>query len=494
MPHPRFTQGSTMRHIAVMSLSNAAGISALFIVDMLDLFFLSLLGEKYLAAAVGYASTVLFLTTSIGIGISIAAGALISKSIGEKDRLRASQYLVNISVLCLIFTSIIALTVWLYIPELLTLVGAKGEVHSLAHQFLNIMVPSMPVLALAMSFGAGLRAVGDAKRSMSSTLAGGAVNAVLDPVFIFMLDMSIEGAAIASVLARVTILAISAYGVVKVHKLICHVSWPAFIKDWTTIIKIALPAMLTNLAMPISSAFITRSIAVYGDGFVAGYAIIGRIIPVAFGVVFALSGAVGPIVGQNYGAQLMGRVRKSLRDAYIFSTAYILISSGLVFLAQDYLVLLFSAKGNAAELVRFFCTYIAVSFTFSGILFVANASFNNLGKPVYSTLLNWGRATLGTLPFIFIGSKIDGAYGILTGQAIGGILFAFIALYSSFKLIDRIERNIVKQKVENETELLKPEEIVLPCTLNPLSSECAQMCQIAEEGECKEELSKEAVD
>ena len=105
----------------------------------------------------------------------------------------------------------------------------------------------------------------------------------------------------------------------------------------------------------------------------------------------------------------MGRVRQSLKDAYLFSTVYILAISTLFFLIQDYLIFLFSAKGNAAELVRFFCTYIAVSFISNGIQCVANASFNNLGKPTCSTLLNWGKATIGTLPFIIIGAKVNGA-------------------------------------------------------------------------------------
>ena len=93
MPQAKFTHGSTMKHVVVMSLSGAVGITALFVVDMLDLFFLSLLGEKYLAAAVGYAGTITFMTSSIGIGLSIAAGALAAKAIGEKRRERASRYM-----------------------------------------------------------------------------------------------------------------------------------------------------------------------------------------------------------------------------------------------------------------------------------------------------------------------------------------------------------------------------------------------------------------
>ncbi|WP_281645613.1 hypothetical protein [Parendozoicomonas sp. Alg238-R29] len=85
MPHARSVHGSPMKHIVVMSFSGVVGLTALFVVDMLDLFFLSPLGGKHLAAAVGYAGTMLFITSSLGIGFSTAAGALISRAMGSRD-------------------------------------------------------------------------------------------------------------------------------------------------------------------------------------------------------------------------------------------------------------------------------------------------------------------------------------------------------------------------------------------------------------------------
>ena len=76
-------------------------------------------------------------------------------------------------------------------------------------------------------------------------------------------------------------------------------------------------------------------------------------------------------------------------NAYLFSSVYILTASFVVFLFQNHLVQMFNAKGDAALLVHFFCNYIAVTFVFNGQLFIANATFNNLGKPTFSTLLNW---------------------------------------------------------------------------------------------------------
>lgn len=484
MTYARFTQGSTMKHVIVMSLSNAAGITTLFFVDLLDLFFLSLLGEKFLAAAIGYAGTILFITSALGIGLSIAAGALVSRSIGSHNREKACQYQVNICFLVLLVSITLAIVFWLLIPELVTLLGATGRVHELADSYLHIVIPSMPLVSLSMTLGAGLRAVGDARLSMTSSLSAGAVNAIMDPILIFLLELNIEGAAIASVMARATMFAISFYGIFYKHKLYSPFRLSHFGKDLRNILAITLPAIATNLAMPFSGAWMVRYMSQYGNSYVAGYSIINRLIPVAFGVIFALSGAVGPIIGQNFGARRMGRVRESLRNAILFTVHYVIVISVILFFLQDILIQVFRATGEAASLVSFFCDWIAISFLFTGTLFVANAAFNNLGKPGYSTLLNWGRATLGTVPFIWVASAYMGPYGVLVGQAAGGVLFSAIAIWLSFRTIDAIECKITRQ--DTIASLMTRQEETTACPFQPMSSECSQLAQMAEEGECEE--------
>ncbi|GAL09543.1 multidrug and toxin extrusion (MATE) family efflux pump YdhE/NorM homolog [Vibrio astriarenae] len=120
-----------------------------------------------------------------------------------------------------------------------------------------------------------------------------------------------------------------------------------------------------------------------------------------FAVIFALSGAVGPIIGQNYGAERYDRVEDTLKNSLFVTTIYTLVVCLLLYFLQDYVVAIFSLQGDAALIVTAFCTYVAISFIFNGTLFVANTSFNNLGKPLYSTALNLGKATLGqSLSFI----------------------------------------------------------------------------------------------
>ena len=176
----------------------------------------------------------------------------------------------------------------------------------------------------------------------------------------------------------------------------------------------------------------------FGAQAVAGLATIDRISPVAFGLVYALSGAVGPILAQNFGAGRFDRVRETLRESLIFTVLVVCAAWLALALGQDLIVRAFSATGEAAEVVHLFCTVLAGSFVFTGSLFVANAAFNNLGHPLLSTLFNWGRATLGTIPFVAIGAGY-GAAGVLAGQAAGSIVFGGLAVVVAFRVLPRTE-------------------------------------------------------
>ena len=192
--------------------------------------------------------------------------------------------------------------------------------------------------------------------------------------------------------------------------------------DFSAIFHVAGPALLTNLATPLGAAYVTRSMAVFGPDAVAGQATIDRISPVAFGLIYALSGAVGPILAQNAGAGRLDRVRETLRDSSILVLATVLLAWAVLALTQHLLVRAFVARGITAELVHLFCSWLAAGYLFTGALFVANAAFNNLSYPVLSTVFNWGRATLGTIPFVAYGAHF-GPVGVLAGQAAGSVVF-----------------------------------------------------------------------
>lgn len=435
-PSPVFVTGPLLRHILVMTGTSAVGLMAIFAGDLANMLFLSSLGDESILAAVGYASSILFFMVAIGIGLSIAATALVAPALGAGLRVRARRISTNVHVFTALVAAVLAVVIWLFAPQLLSLMGARGRAHELATTYLNIQLPFLPALAMGMTSSAVLRSVGDARRAMHVTLTGAIVNTLLDIVLILGLGYGIAGAAVASGLARLVIMGVGIYGVVGVHDLMSRFRLRSFAVNAPVITAIAVPAMLTNIATPVSNAYVTAAVSPFGDSAVAGWAIIGRIMPVAFGAVYALSGSVGPVLGQNFGAGLPARMRDTLTLSLMIAAAFTGFAWIVLALCAWPLVSIFAVSGDAANLIVLFCRWLAPLFVFLGALFVANAVLNTLGYAHYSTALNWGRATLGTIPFVWVGQHFWGAEGAVAGNMAGGILFGLIAVGVSYRAVD----------------------------------------------------------
>ncbi len=328
----RYTTGSTMRHVLVLASTGSIGLIAIFLVDFLNLFYISLLDDPSLTAAVGYASALTFFYVSLSVGMMIAATALVSRALGAGDRPHAREVAGSALAWLVIVTGVAIVASLPFVPAMLTLIGATGETRDVAAVFMWIVLPSTPLLGLGMCATGLLRATGDAKRAMFTTLWFGGVIAVLDPLLILALGLGVPGAAIATATARIGMVAYGLATLIRKHDLIARPSLPAMRRDFPPLAKIGIPAILTNIATPVGNGYMTAAMAPYGDAAVAAWTIISRLVPVAFGGLFALSGAVGPVVGQNFGAHLYDRVRKALTDSLIVSTVYVVAVSAIILL------------------------------------------------------------------------------------------------------------------------------------------------------------------
>lgn len=447
-PQAKFLSGSLTQHIISMSLTAAMGFIALFLVDLADMLFISMLGIEELAAAVGYAGTILFMTTSISIGMAIAGGALVAKSLGESHPARATELLTHVLIVGIAFAIVFAALIFTNLEALTGLIGATGKTQALAVSYLQILVPTMPILMLGIVASAALRSHGAAKLSMLVTLIAGIVNAVLDPIFIFVLDMGLEGAAWASVISRISVAVTAVWYITRRYGGFVGLSPRAIARDLRPIAAIAIPAMLANVATPIGSAYVTKAMAEFGDAAVAGMAIIGRVTPIAFALIFAMSGAIGPIIGQNFGAKKHDRVRRSFNISMVLIVVYVFPVVLVLYFLRTPIADMFGASGVARDLIYLFCGPLSLAWIFNGVIFVANASYNNLGHPFYSTWVNWGRNTLGIVPFVYFGAQLWGAEGVLIGQMLGGVFVAVV----SYILAERLMRDAENNQIQNPTE------------------------------------------
>lgn len=436
-----FTTGNTMRHVAVMTSTSAVGLVSLFLVDAANLFYISLLGQLELAAAIGFAGTVQFFMISISIGLAISATAVVSRAIGAGDRERARRLATSALAVLVTVLSLAAFGMWLARDWALGLLGAEGETLGVASRFLSFVLPSLPLLGVGMVTGGLLRAAGDGRRAMWVTLTGGLVAAALDPVLIFAMGLGIDGAAIASGLSRLVLAVVGMRYVVGVHNLLGRCGAGTILADARSLASIAGPAVATQLSTPFGMAFLTSTVAAHGDDAVAGWAVVGRLSALAFGTIFSLSGAVGPIIGQNYGAGLPERIRSAYRDALLFAWGYVLFAWAVLYLATDAIIAGFSLTGRGAEVFAAFTQYGAGAYLFTSALFVSNAAFNNLGRPMWSTLCNWSRDGLAIPALAFLIGAQAGATGAVTIQALAGFLVGLGAAIFAYRYIRRMARD-----------------------------------------------------
>ena len=394
-------------------------------------------------AAVGYASQLQFVALSVAIGLTIAISATVSRALGAGDRPRARRLAASgLAITAVVATALSIGMLLLRDPALDLLLHARGEPATVASRFLAIAIPANVAFSLAMAFSGMLRAVGDARRAMYVTLAGAVATVFTDPLLIFGFGLGVYGAAWAIVLSRLVMLGFGLYGAIRVHNLVGRPRVAAIRRDLAPIMGIGGPAILANLAMPVAALYVTRVWSDFGVAAVAGGAVVDRVIPLAFGVVFALTGSVGPILGQNFGARLMDRVRRTMSDALTLSVGYALLAWAVLAFLGPAIAAMFDVEGEGATFIVFFCRYGVAAWLFVTCLFVANTVFNNLGYPLLAMLFNWGRATIGTAPFVMIGARLGGVEGAIVGIGVGAAAFGVGATALAFGVVARLANAI----------------------------------------------------
>lgn len=423
----RFLTGSTMGHVVRMTMAGAMGITFVFIVDAAGLFWISMLGNPKLVAAIGFSFAIQFLSVSSGIGLMIASTALISRGIGAGDRALARRQATGAAIIAGVFQSAVALGIITFRHDILALAGARGETAALAARYLAISLPSLGIMAVSMIASGALRAVGDARRSMMVTLLSGAVAMVVDPVLIYGLGFGLDGAASGLILFRCVMVVLALRFAIGTHDLMARPDPETVRETLRPYLAIALPAIMTQMATPVGNYALTSVISRFGDDAMAGWAVVGRMTVVAFGGIFSLAGAIGGIFGQNFGARDFDRVQRTYRDALIFGAIYSGVTWSLLRLAGRFVVDAFNLTPQGAEVALAFTRVGAGGFLFASALFVANSAFNALGKPGRSTFLNWLREAVLSLPLALLLASWFGAPGVIYTQLVTGAVVGLLA-------------------------------------------------------------------
>lgn len=411
-----------------MILTGWASMLAVFAVEFLSLLYLGTLEDEAVLGAVGFGSMTQFTIIAVCIGVTVGGAALVSRALGAQDVARA-RTLAGASLILMAATALAAGAVFLAaIGPFTAANGLAEDVRAHLLSYVLITTPFAVVMGIGMMLSNLLRAAGHGRQSMWVLLAGTGTVAVLDPIVIFVLDGGMVGIAWASGAGRLATVALGAWLVFRKHRL---VAWPALgqLREHLAAIgAIALPAALTTLATPAAVIFTVSTYASFGPSVLAGATVVDRLLQLAYSLFFVLPGAIGPILGQNLGAGQWDRVRQTAGLAARWALLYGFSAAvGLAILAP-WMPDIFRVTGPGRDLIVFFCRYGSFAWALNALFFVSIAVFNNLGYATYSTVIGWLRATIGTVPFVWLGARLGGPEGVMLGQMGGFALFSLIAM------------------------------------------------------------------
>lgn len=426
-PGQDLTQGPVARSLLRLTAPMILAVSSSILVQVLEIGFIGQLGTAQIAA-VTFTFPISMMLTSVALGIGIGTSSVIARRVGGGDWDSVRRLATHSLMLVALLLTTLAAVGMATIDPLFSLLGAHGEVLQHIHDYLLVYFPGTVLFTVTMVVGSTMRATGDA-RIPGLVMTGGAVlNLILDPILIFgwfgAPRLELTGAAVAMVVSRLAMSALLFYFAVYRDKLFLPIrQWrDNALASWREILKIGLPAMATQMIGPISGAIITRMLASHGHDVVAGFGVAGRIEGVAVMLLFALSGSIGPFVGQNWGAGNLERVHGGIRVAYRFSLVWGAAAWIVLMLIGDWVVPLIDNNVQVIDVARRYLAIVPVSYGLWGVLMMASASFNSLGKPIPSTIMAFTRMFVFYVPLALIADHLFGYSGIFVATATANCL------------------------------------------------------------------------
>ena len=414
----KLTEGKVSIQLLKLSLPMVWGVLSILAFSLADTYFVAKLGTKELAA-ISFTFPVVSVLSSIATGLGTGVSSVVARVIGKGDRLQVQRLTTDSLLLSLVVVGILSTLGLNTIEPLFSGLGAKSELLPLIWDYMSIWYLGMFFLVIPLVGNSAIRASGNTLvPSIIMTLAAG-INIVLDPLFIFGWGMipalGLRGAAIASLISRIgTLVASLAFLHFKEKLLIFRLpSWQTLIKSWRSLLSVGLPATATSLISPLSVSFATSLIAQYGTEAVAGFGLASRLEFLALIIPLAISASIGPFVGQNWGAQLYSRVKRSLKLSFIFCLSWGVLAALLFGAMASGLAALFDSDPEVVNNASVYLTLVPISYGALGIVLTASSALNALGKPMLALAMSLFRLLLIYLPLAYLGSKLFGIYGIL---------------------------------------------------------------------------------
>ncbi len=414
------------RLIYQYSLPATIGMVVAATYNIADTIFIGRLGSEAIAA-LSIAFPVQMFLAAIGVGVGVGAASLISRSLGAGDVRTAEKAIGQVISLALIFGLLVAVLSIFYLQPLLSLIGARGVVLGYAEDYTAAITTGSLFFFLILGMNNVVRAEGSPILSMQVMIGSSLLNIALDPIFIFALGLEVQGAAIATVLAKglgaIVLLAhfISGRSNLTLCRQNLRLDW-IIVKE---IARIGLTSMLRLVAKNFSLAATNMVLAGYGHIPIAAMGLYFRLQSLIIMPVIGFSQGLLPIMGYNYGANKKERIRETVVKGFVISTAFITVLALVNFLIPTTLLSAFTSDPELLSLGSYALRIMILMFPLIGIQLIASVFFQAIGKAVPALILSLLREVMIFIPLLLVFSGYFGLDGVWITRPVTDLL-AFI--------------------------------------------------------------------
>lgn len=371
------------------------------------------------------------LGAAFGALVGVGAATLISVKLGQKDYDTAQRVLGNVFVLNILLGLAFTVIVFPFLDPILYFFGGSDETVEYARQFMEIILLGNVVTHLYLGLNAVLRASGHPKQAMYATIATVAINTILAPIFIFMFDWGIRGAAIATVSAQVIALLWQLKQFNNANELL-HFRRGIFRLKRKIVfdsLAIGMSPFLMNLAACLIVILINQGLKKYGGDLAIGaFGIVNRLVFIVVMIVMGLNQGMQPIAGYNFGAKLYDRVNKVLKLTIIYATCVTTFGFLVGMLAPNLVVGIFTSDAELTELSATGLRITVMFFPIIGFQMVTSNFFQSIGMAGKAIFLSLTRQMLILLPCLLILPHFFGVAGVWYSMPVSDLLASLIAL------------------------------------------------------------------
>lgn len=414
--------------VAKLSIPTIIGMIVTIIYNMADTFFVGMTNDVNQVASVTITMPIFMLLMSLGTIFGVGGASSISRYIGSKEIEKAKTTSAISFYGSIIVSSIYMIIGLIFVDSILKITGVTENTYAFSRDYLIVLTLGAPFIVLNFSMGQITRAEGLAKEAMIGMMLGTILNIILDPILILNYNMGVIGASIATVVANIV-------SVIYYIKLISSKksSLSISLKDLKldkeiikSIIFIGLPASLNNFLMSFSSILLNNFAISYGDAVVAALGIANRIMLLPIMVLVGLCQGMQPLVGYNYAAKNIDRMKSVLKFVATVGTILGVFFTILIFAFGGNMVAAFIKDSETISIGTRFIRTLIISTPILGIQFVLNNAFQAMGKAIPSLILSISRQGLIFIPVLFIANSW-GLGGIVYAQPIADIITVFIS-------------------------------------------------------------------